>query len=178
MQSTALTNSEGIVKVEEKALLNEIEATVAVVEVVAVPSTLEKYRAIWGDEKFYNRRGWKTFADIEKSGVMKWLEKIEVEANKQGLDDEGKKWMTRVMYCESGGYEGARNPKAIPFFISKDGVKSGYGHPSGLYQIHPLLWIRDKDNMNKAKDIFDGNAQVEYVAYKYKLGGKGIWECK
>lgn len=165
MQSTALDTIEGI-------------ETVVVEDNTTVPSTLDKYREIWGDEKFWNRGKWRGWNDIEVSGVMKWLEKIEVEANKQEIDDTARKWMTRVMYCESGGYEGAKNPKAIPFFISKDGVKSGYGHPSGLYQIHPLLWIRDKDNMNKAKDIFDGNAQVEYVAYKYKLGGKGIWECK
>lgn len=164
-QSTAL-DIEGIAK------------TVVVEDEATVPSTLDKYRKIWGGEKFWNRGKWRGWNDIEASGVMKWLEKIEIEATKQEIDDTGRKWMTRVMYCESGGYEGAKNPKEIPFFISKDGVKSGYDHPSGLYQIHPLQWVRDKDNMNRAKDIFDGNAQVEYVAYKYKLGGKGIWECK
>lgn len=152
-QSTALDTIEGI-------------ETVVVEDNTTVPSTLDKYRQIWGDEKFYNRRGWKTFADIEKSGVMKWLEKIEIEATKQGLDDEGRKWMVRVMYCESGGYEGARNKQSV-----------GGQNATGCYQYMPTTW-KAKWNFNRDKDIYDCEAQIEATAYKYKLGGKGIWECK
>ena len=70
MQSTALDTIEGI-------------ETVVVEDNTTVPSTLDKYRAIWGDEKFWNRGKWRGWKDIEVSGVMKWLEKIEAEATKQ-----------------------------------------------------------------------------------------------
>jgi len=153
MQSTALNNIEGI-------------ETVVVEDKTTVPSTLDKYRAIWGDERFWNRGKWRGWKDIEVSGVMKWLEKIEAEATKQEIDDTARKWMTRVMYCESGGYEGAKNPKEI------QGQNA-----TGCYQYMPSTW-RAKWNFNRDRDIYDCEAQIEATAYKYKLGGKGIWECK
>jgi hypothetical protein len=88
-------------------------------------------------------------------GDCKYWDKV---IDKYAKSNAESTWAKRIMRCESSCRTQVVN-------------KLGY---TGLFQWSPYYWRKQfpKDN------IFDGDAQVRNSLWKYRMGGKGIWECK
>lgn len=72
-------------------------------------------------------------------------------------DETERAWLKRVMECESE---------------CRSGVVNGGGY-TGLFQWSPYFWKKQFE-----EDIFDGEAQIKNSLYKYRVGGRGLWQCK